>query len=304
MDYPRDVHECHRCSDLAAEMAAALASASIVFKDNNKYSKKLVHGAETLYQFARDKRGRYSADITYASIFYNSTSYWDEFIWGATWLFYATGNTSYLERATSQACWSFKRTKGGLIQLNRGAPQPLQFVVQAAFLATLYADYLDAAGIPGWYCGLNFYTTQVMHDFSKTQIDYILGKNPRKMSYVVGYGQLYPKHVHHRAASIPKNKIKYTCEGGWKWRDTKKPDPNKIIGAMVGGPDKHDGFRDVRSRYYYTEPRLAGNEGLVAALVALSGKGKAATSIDMSTMFSKIPPMFPPMAPGPAPWKT
>ncbi|XP_026444307.1 endoglucanase 25-like [Papaver somniferum] len=184
---------------------------------------------------------------------------------------------------------------GGLIQLNRGAPQPLQFVVQAAFLATLYADYLDAAGIPGWYCGLNLYTTQVMHDFAKTQIDYILGKNPRKMSYVVGYGQLYPKHVHHRAASIPKNKIKYTCEGGWKWRDTKKPDPNKIIGAMVGGPDKHDGFRDVRSRYYYTEPTLAGNEGLVAALVALSGKGKAATSIDMSTMFSKIPPMFPPL---------
>ncbi|RZC66016.1 hypothetical protein C5167_009708 [Papaver somniferum] len=356
MDYPRDVHECHRCSDLAAEMAAALASASI-----------LVHGAETLYQFAGDKKGRYSADITDASIFYNSTNYWDEFIWGATWLFYATGNTSYLERATSRVLathagafsgapsygipsWenkltgsqvllsrlriflspgypyedmlstfnkhtdlimcsylpvfrSFKRTKGGLIQLNRGVPQPLQFVVQAAFLATLYADYLDASCIPGWYCGLNFYTTQVMHDFAKTQIDYILGKNPRKMSYIVGYGQRYPKHVHHRAALIPKNKIKYTCEGGWKWRDTKKPDPNTIIGAMVGGPDKHDGFRDVRSSYYYTEPTLAGNAGLVAALVALSGKGKAATSIDMSTMFSKVPPMFPPMAPGPAPWK-
>ncbi|KAI3903075.1 hypothetical protein MKW92_012132 [Papaver armeniacum] len=367
MDYPRDVHECHRCSDLAAEMAAALASASIVFKDNKKYSKKLVHGAVTLYQFARDKRGRYSADITDASIFYNSTSYWDEFIWGATWLFYATGNTSYLERATSQVLakhagafsggpsygipsWenkltgaqvllsrlriflspgypyedmlstfnkqtdlimcsylpvfrSFKRTKGGLIQLNRGAPQPLQFVVQAAFLATLYADYLDAAGIPGWYCGPNFYTTQVMHDFAKTQIDYILGKNPLKMSYVVGFGQRYPKHVHHRAASIPKNKIKYSCEEGWKWRDTKKPDPNTITGAMVGGPDKHDGFRDVRANYNYTEPTLAGNAGLVAALVALSGKGKAATSIDMSTMFAKVPPMFPPMAPGPAPWK-
>ncbi|KAI3949365.1 hypothetical protein MKW98_023302 [Papaver atlanticum] len=367
MDYPRDVHECRRCSDLAAEMAAALASASIVFKNNKKYSKKLVHGAETLYKFARDKRGRYSADITDASIFYNSTSYWDEFLWGATWLYYATGNTSYLERATSRVLakhagafsagpnygipsWdnkltgaqvllnrlrfflnpgypyedmlgtfnkqtdkimcsylpvfrNFKRTKGGLIQLNHGAPQPLQYVVHAAFLANLYADYLDAVGIPGWYCGPNFYTTQVMHDFARTQIDYILGKNPLKMSYVVGFGQRYPKHVHHRAASIPKNKIKYTCEGGWKWRDTNKPDPNTIIGAMVGGPDKHDGFRDVRTNYNYTEPTLAGNAGLVAALVALSSKGKAATSIDMSTMFSKVPPMFPPMAPGPAPWK-
>ncbi|OAY78474.1 Endoglucanase 21, partial [Ananas comosus] len=35
---------------------------------------------------------------------------------------------------------------------------------------------------------------------------------------------------------------------------------------MVAGPDRHDGFRDVRTNYNYTEPTLAGNAGLVAAL--------------------------------------
>ncbi|KAK6121286.1 hypothetical protein DH2020_044989 [Rehmannia glutinosa] len=133
------------------------------------------------------------------------------------------------------------------------------------------------------------------------QMNYILGKNPRKMSYVVGFGNRYPKHVHHRGASIPKNKVKYNCKGGWKWRDSSKPNPNTIVGAMVAGPDRHDGFHDVRSNYNYTEPTLAGNAGLVAALVALSGD--TSVGIDKNTMFSAVPPMFPTPPPPPAPWK-
>ncbi|XAR49205.1 Cellulase [Bertholletia excelsa] len=365
IDYARPVTICHSCSDLAAEMAAALASASIVFKDNKVYSKKLVHGAKTLFKFGREQRGRYSAGTAEAAIFYNSTSYWDEFVWGAAWLYYATGNSSYLQLATTAglakhagAFWggpdygvfswdnklagaqvllsrlrlflspgypyedilrtfhnqtgiimcsylpyftSFNRTKGGLIQLNHGRPQPLQYVVNAAFLATLYSDYLAAADTPGWYCGPNFYSTDVLRKFAETQIDYILGKNPRGMSYLVGFGDRYPKRVHHRGASIPKNNVRYNCKGGWKWRDTSKPNPNTIVGAMVAGPDKRDGFKDVRTNYNYTEPTLAGNAGLVAALVALSGD--KSVGIDKNTIFSAVPPMFPTPPPPPAPWK-
>ncbi|ONK62750.1 uncharacterized protein A4U43_C07F7750 [Asparagus officinalis] len=366
IDYPRPVLECHACSDLAAEMAAALASASIVFKDNKKYSQKLVHGATTLFKFSRDQRGRYSEGNDPAK-FYNSTMYWDEFVWGGTWMYLATGNTSYLRLAThptmakhAGAFWggpdygvlswdnklagaqillsrlrlflspgypyeemlrtfhnqtgiimcsylpvftSFNRTKGGLIQLNHGRPQPLQYVVNAAFLASVFSDYLEAADTPGWYCGPNFFSTKVLRNFAKDQIDYILGKNPRKMSYVVGFGKHYPKHVHHRGASIPKNRVKYSCKGGWKWRDSKKPNPNTIVGAMVAGPDRHDGFHDVRTNYNYTEATLAGNAGLVAALVSLSGENDGVTGVDKNTIFSAVPPMFPTPPPPPAPWK-
>lgn len=366
IDYARPVTECSSCSDLAAEMAASLAAASIVFKDNKAYSQKLVHGAKTLFQFSRQQRGRYSASGAEAAKFYNSTSYWDEFIWGGAWLYYATGNSSYLQLATtpglgkhagifwgildnSVLSWDNKlagaalllsrlrlflspgypyeemlrtfhnqtsitmcsylptfttwnRTRGGLIQLNHGHPQPLQYVVNAAFLATLFSDYLDAADTPGWYCGPNFFSTDTLREFAKSQIDYILGKNPRKMSYIVGFGNHYPKHVHHRGASIRKDKIKYNCKGGWKWRDSSKPNPNTLVGALVAGPDKHDGFRDVRTNYNYTEPTLAGNAGLAAALVALSGE-KSRISIDKNTIFSAVPPMFPTPPPPPAPWK-
>ncbi|XP_042494837.1 endoglucanase 25-like [Macadamia integrifolia] len=364
IDYPRPVYECHSCSDLAAEMAAALAAASIIFKDSKTYSQKLAHGAKTLFKFSRDQRGRYSPGGSDPSHFYNSTNYYDEYVWGGVWLYYATGNSSYLQLATTTgiakhagAFWggpdygvfswdnklagaqvllsrlrlflspgypyeemlrtyhnqtsiimcsylpvftSFNRTKGGLIQLNHGRPQPLQYVVNAAFLATVYSDYLEAADTPGWYCGPNFFSTDVLREFAKTQIDYILGKNPREMSYLVGFGSHFPRHVHHRGASIPKNRVKYNCKGGWKWRDSKKPNPNTIVGAMVAGPDKHDGFQDVRTNYNYTEPTLAGNAGLVAALVALSGEKPG---IDKNTIFSAVPPMFPTPPPPPAPWK-
>lgn len=104
IDYPRPVTECHTCPDLAAEMAAALAAASIVFKDNRVYSHKLLHGATTVWDFARKGGSRtlYSSGRgSDAAKFYNSTGFWDEYIWGGSWMYLATGNSSYLQFATS-----------------------------------------------------------------------------------------------------------------------------------------------------------------------------------------------------------
>lgn len=103
MDYPRPVQEAHAGPDLAGEMAAALAAASIVFRDNPTYSKKLTKGAQTVFNFARDngKRTRYSSGNLWIEPFYNSSGYYDEYMWGAAWLYYATGNTTYISLATN-----------------------------------------------------------------------------------------------------------------------------------------------------------------------------------------------------------
>ncbi|KAL9668352.1 hypothetical protein QQ045_002732 [Rhodiola kirilowii] len=343
---PRPTAACTACSDLAGEMSAALAAASIVFKDDALYSEKLVNGSKKLFKFAREKPGRFSVG---AKPTYNSTNYWDEIMWGGTWLYLATGNSSYLTVVNDRSLatkagafgkiedagvlswdnkvagvlllltrirmflnpgypWeeilapsnkqldlimcsylpdfsSFQRTKGGLILLNRRKPRSLQYVVNAAFLATLYSDYLEAVGAPGWKCNGKFYSSDVLRTFSMSQIDYILGNNPQHLSYIVGYGDNYPTHVRHMGASIPKNNIRYDCKGGEHWRNSKQPNPNTIVGAMVAGPDKFDGFQDLRINPNYTEPTLAGNAGLVAALAGLSGN---TTGIDRNTMFSSV----------------
>ncbi|RID45766.1 hypothetical protein BRARA_I02468 [Brassica rapa] len=332
IDYPRPVGLCFtKCSQLAAEMSAALASASIVFKDDRDYSKKLIHVARTLYNFAESS---------------------------ITWLYYGTGDVDYLDRVTSHDLaeragafsssdtdygvfgWEskllgaqlltrlrillgpgypyeemlrefhnqtgvvmcsylpnfrkFRRSKG---KTKSGHLQPLQDVANAAFLAALFSDYLEASSTPGWYCGPSFYTPKNLCDFSKSQMDYILGRNPRNLSYVVGFGERYPSQVHHRGASIPAHK-KESCKGGWRWKDSNMDNPNIIQGALVAATDMDDGFQDVRTSSNYTEPTLIGNAGLVAALVALGGGG----TLDKNGIFSAIPFFSPPSPPPPAPW--
>jgi hypothetical protein len=236
MAYPRPTISVSSAPDLGGEIAAALAAASIVFRDNPAYSKKLTKGAATVYKFARQSGHRtlYSLRQPDIQYYYNSTSYWDEYMWSASWMYYATGNTSYISFATdprlpknakaffnildfSVFSWdnklpgaqlllsrlrmflnpgypyeesligyhnatslnmcmyfpkfaAFNFTKGGMALFNHGKGQPLQYVVANSFLASLYADYMEAVNVPGWYCGPNFMTTNDLRDFAKSQV--------------------------------------------------------------------------------------------------------------------------------------
>ena len=121
------------------------------------------------------------------------------------------------------------------------------------------------------------------------------------MSYVVGYGHAWPMHVHHRGASTPRDGRHYLCIEGRKWLHNGKKNPNNITGAMVAGPDHGDGFSDVRTNMNYTEPTLAGNAGLVAALVSLTSSGGGV--IDKNTIFSSVSPLNIDDHPSPSPWR-
>lgn len=98
------------------------------------------------------------------------------------------------------------------------------------------------------------------------------------MSYMVGYGDKFPKKVHHRSASIPWDGKKYNCEDGKKWLDSKEPNPQVLLGAMVGGPNLRDNFMDDRNQWKFTEPTIASNAGLIAALIALQNPPSQSSS--------------------------
>ena len=100
-------------SELAAETASAMAAVSMLFTNSDPaYSATLLEHAKQLYSFADNYRGKYSDAITDAAGFYNSWSgYQDELVWGAIWLYRATGDSSYLAKAESE--YSFLGTEIG-----------------------------------------------------------------------------------------------------------------------------------------------------------------------------------------------
>lgn len=109
-----------------------------------------------------------------------------------------------------------------------------------------------------------------------------------KMSYLVGFEGNYPTQVHHRGASIPKDGQRHSCSDGKRWLLSKVGNPNILRGAMVGGPNNDDTFLDRRDEPQYTEPTLAGNAGLVAAIVALHASNYK--DLDTTGIFASLDP--------------
>ena len=84
-----------RGSAVTAQMAAALAIGSIIFDDD-----VYLDNAKSLFKLADTERS--DATYTAAAGFYDSWSgFWDELTWAATWLYLATDDISYLEKAES-----------------------------------------------------------------------------------------------------------------------------------------------------------------------------------------------------------
>ncbi|HOV26603.1 MAG TPA: glycoside hydrolase family 9 protein [Pseudobacteroides sp.] len=89
-------------STVSAETAAALAATSIVYKDvDPTYAANCLKHAKELLEFAETTK----SDAAYSPVadnFYKSfSSFWDEFSWAAAWIYLASGEQSYIEKAES-----------------------------------------------------------------------------------------------------------------------------------------------------------------------------------------------------------
>ncbi|KAH9616476.1 hypothetical protein KSS87_000584 [Heliosperma pusillum] len=101
---------------------------------------------------------------------------------------------------------------------------------------------------------------------ARRQVDYILGHNPLNMSYMVGYGKKYPKKIHHRGSSLPSTRDhpqKIQCSQGASYFFRSDPNPNVLVGAVVGGPDIKDQYEDSRADFVHSEPTTYINAPLV-----------------------------------------
>lgn len=222
----------------------------------------------------------------------------DELVWGATWLYKATGDESYLDKAEnyydamgfghgwthdwgskSQGAtvllaqetgdqkyiknveswlnyWSdqsgngISYTPGGLAWA--GPWGSLRYSANTAFIAGVYSDTVNDAN--GRYA-----------DFVESQVDYLLGENPKNMSYMVGFGDDFSLRPHHPSAH---------GVAGWENFRSSEPNKNILYGALVGGPASLDDFDyvDVRHDYIRNEVALDYNAAFTGALAWMYDK--------------------------------
>lgn len=161
------------------------------------------------------------------------------------------------------------------------AESNLQYVTSITFLLTTYSKYMAAAkhrygSHYTFNCGNGVsVTSATIKAVAKRQVDYILGDNPMKMSYMVGYGSNYPRRIHHRASSLPTIAIHpqlLGCEAGFQpFFYTSNPNPNELTGAVVGGPNQNDFFPDQRTDYSHSEPATYINAAIVGPLAYFVG---------------------------------
>ncbi|KAH6763885.1 cellulase 3 [Perilla frutescens var. hirtella] len=167
---------------------------------------------------------------------------------------------------------STQYTPGGLMY--KMGSSNLQYVTAITSLLTTYSKYMATAKHT-FSCGGLLVTSKTLRNLAKRQVDYILGDNPMKMSYMVGYGSSYPRKIHHRGSSLPSVTVhpqSFGCEGGFQpYYYSSNPNPNILIGAVVGGPNQNDFFPDERGDYSHSEPTTYINAAMVGPLAYFAG---------------------------------
>lgn len=169
----------------------------------------------------------------------------------------ATGKAEYQRRAEAWLdYWTIGHqgrrihyTPGGLAFLVKWASIPLS--AKTSFIAFVYSDWLESQGETA--------KAERYFDFGVSQINYILGENPSRRSYLIGYGENYPQNPHHR-----------TAHGSWLDTMTQPAETrNLLMGALVGGPDGQDNWQDDRKDWIRNEVGVTYNAGLTGALAKM-----------------------------------
>ncbi|MBO4495216.1 MAG: glycoside hydrolase family 9 protein [Clostridiales bacterium] len=282
-------------SAVTGEAAASLAVSSLVFKEvDPAFSKLCLEHAISLYAFA----DKYKSDAGYTAAegFYNSWSgFYDELSWAGVWLYRATGDNSYLDKAKEyyskagqdykwSLCWDdvhigaavllaqetgestyssaveknldfwttgtsdgerITYTPKGLAWLDSWGS--LRYATTTAFVATVYSEW---EGCPSE-------KKDTYWNFAVSQADYALGSTG--FSYMIGFGDSYPVHPHHR-----------TAQGSYADNmNTPSESRHILCGALVGGPDASDGYTDEVSNYNTNEVACDYNAGFTGLLAKL-----------------------------------
>lgn len=291
------------CAAVFGEMAAALASGYCALDgriDSSKREEYLEH-AENIFKLADASQSNDVYNKTDAQGFYQSRHFYDELFYAANWLYIATGNNSYLDKAegyipyldkelgdasqlkyTWAHCWDDVMQGGMLLyaintkdsQYIAHVEKHLKYLANDTKKIENKLAYIDSWGclryaqtsafISAVACDtiLKDKDTSAYEKFYEDQINFVLGENSDNFSYVVGYGENSPKNPHHR-----------TAHGSWKNAEAYPVMSRHILyGALVGGPNEDGSYEDNRGNYVNNEVATDYNAGFTAILCKMIDK--------------------------------
>jgi Glycosyl hydrolase family 9/Secretion system C-terminal sorting domain/Cellulose binding domain len=261
---------------------ATITGASGFYTSFSGYQDELTWGNIWLYRATNDMTYLTNAETEFNNISnepqtsfkpYKDSFSWDDKSYGCyPLLAKLTGKQKYYDAAEKNL--DFWTTGTGTGNTERITYSPggqayvrqwgsLRYASNMAFLALNYCDLTNASA-----------TKKVTYkNFALKQINYALGDNPNKRSYVCGFGVNPPVNPHHRGA-----------HGGWT-NSLQSPVNSRHIlyGALVGGPKaSDDAYIDDRTDYTANEVATDYNAGFTGAVAAI-----------MSTQTAFTPPAIP-----------
>ncbi|HRR75507.1 MAG TPA: glycoside hydrolase family 9 protein [Ruminococcus sp.] len=277
-------------ADSAGEMAAALASSSLAFKESDpEYAAECLKYGKALAKFA-DKNTSYNAKGR-GGMYDGSGSLKDDVVWGQLWCDVAenggklpagytppatlTGDKSYSTGEYDGWLYCWNKVYSGYAALlgelgydgdkyTHEAKIEVEGTGGSKFSTSEYAANWGW-GSARYNCALQGIAWRTgdanLEAAAKHQMDYILNSSTQYKSYFVGYGDSYPTHYHHRASNPGNGNPADNTSAKYI-----------LYGALLGGPDSSGGYEDHQNSYSCTEPALDYNGCFVLACAPLVSK--------------------------------
>ena len=298
-------------SEVAAETAAALAAASILFKEEDSvYSATLLKHAIEIYDLADTYRGDYTKAVPGAQGYYSSfNGYNDELAWGAMWLYRATGEETYYDKykviadktydpwdrykftgSTEPISWDDKRA-GAYILAAVTTKEESRMKIASEYCDTIISQPTTPGGL--WYSSLSMwgsnryaanaasvcavYANYLQENDSsrKSYVDFVKAQ----IDYMLGDNPAGVNFVVGAEDNSPKSVHHRGASGTYGAEDSCNPAENvyTLYGALAGGPGSDDSYKDSRSNYQMNEVATDYNAGFTICLAALVhwGLGKS-----------------------------
>ena len=274
------------------EVSVAVAALALNSLNFGKEREEDLKAAKDLFAFVQKNTKACATEG--AGSFYGSDSYRDDYGLAAAALYAATGEQQYQtiyreEGYVNQGWimdWANSGALGAMLMKESAALKGVADTVKNAPKLDGVFGCLNDWGSCRYNAAAQFVGlvydklsgTKTYQDWAASQMNYMIGDNPNKRCYAVGYNGNSSKYPHHRGASASTSAGVVNAEGH-----------HTLLGALVGGPKQDGSYQDDQNDFNCNEVALDYNAGYVAALAGLCAVTQKEDTVYLAYAKKEVP---------------